>query len=92
MIGERRPDATDVVDLTIALRSSVHRAGPDWPSQPSRLRLGLDETLGADAPRYRTQVHQLVVAAEERVPAALSDAGSSGAPLGSIAAPRGAAI
>jgi hypothetical protein len=86
MIGERRHGTTDVVDLTSALRSSVHRAGPDWPAQPSRLRLCLDETLGADAPRYRTQVHQLVVAAEERVPAALSDAGSNGAPLGPIAA------
>jgi hypothetical protein len=42
-------------------------------SQPSRLRTALRAELGPDADRHRSQVHQLVVAAEERVPAAVVD-------------------
>lgn len=77
--GDDRPASR--VEMTAALRTAIQQVGPGWAAQPSRLRLGLHEVLGADAPAFRTQVHQLVVAAEERIPSRLANAPSEGAPL-----------
>ncbi len=55
-------------DLITALRLAVARADPSWVNQPSHLRRRLEEELGAGARGWRAQIHQLVVAAEERIP------------------------
>ena len=55
-------------DLVAALQAAIARADPSWVTQPSHLRRRLEEELGVDARPYRAQVHQLSVAAEERVP------------------------
>lgn len=62
-------------DLVECLRTAIARADGAWVTQPSRLRRRLDEELGGDARRYRAQVHQLVVAAEERIPTRLQRGG-----------------
>ncbi len=55
-----------------ALRSAMERAGGDWVAQPSRLRVRLEESLGPDARTERGRIHQLMVAADERVPIRLT--------------------
>lgn len=60
------------VDMAAVLRVSIQAAGPGWAAQPSRLRLSINESLGSNAPRYRSEVHQIIVAAEERVPSRLA--------------------
>ncbi|HEY4609637.1 MAG TPA: hypothetical protein VIH06_10550, partial [Ilumatobacteraceae bacterium] len=64
-------------DLVAALQVAIARADPSWISQPSHLRRRLEEELGPDAREHRAQVHQLVVAAEERVPIRLKRNGWS---------------
>lgn len=55
-------------DLVAPLQAAIARADPSWLTQPSHLRRRLEEELGVDARPFRAQVHQLIVAAEERVP------------------------
>jgi len=64
-------------DLVAALQVAVARADASWTSQPSHLRRRLEEELGADARQHRAQIHQLVVAAEERIPIRLQRNGWS---------------
>ncbi len=64
-------------DLVDPLKSAIQRADPSWVTQPSHLRRRLDEELGPDARLYRAQVHQLIVAAEERIPIRLRRNGGS---------------
>lgn len=64
-------------DLVDPLKAAIRRADPSWITQPSHLRRRLDEELGQDARAYRAQVHQLVVAAEERIPIRLRRDGGS---------------
>jgi hypothetical protein len=64
-------------DLVAPLKAAIQRADPSWVTQPSHLRRRLDEELGPDARSYRAQVHQLVVAAEERIPIRLRRNGDS---------------
>lgn len=85
MSGAGDDRAASQVDMTAALRTAIQQAGPGWAAQPSRLRLCLNEELGAGSPAFRAQVHQLVVAAEERVPSRLANAPSEGAPLQELA-------
>ena len=72
-------------DLSTTLRRAIELAGDRWRAQPSILRRGLNELLGADATRLRAQVHLLVVAADEKVPTRLAVAGGDPARLGEIA-------
>ena len=65
------------VDLTAALRAAIARAGPVGLNQPSHLRKRLEEELGSDARAQRARIHQLVVAAEERLPVRLTRGGWS---------------
>lgn len=65
------------VDLVEALKLAIERADPNWGNQPSHLRRRLDEVLGPEATPNRAQVHQLVVAAEERIPDRLRSGGWS---------------
>jgi hypothetical protein len=69
-------------EMALTLRRAVKHAGSGWASQPSRLRLSLEQVLGDEARAHRTQIHQLVVAAEERIPARLSAAGDDSSALG----------
>ncbi len=55
-------------DLVAALQAAILRADSNWVSQPSHLRRRLEEEFGADARQHRAQIHQLIVAAEERIP------------------------
>ena len=64
-------------DLVEPLRAAIERADPSWATQPSHLRRRLDEELGSDSRQHRAQVHQLVVAAEERIPVRLQRSGWS---------------
>jgi hypothetical protein len=64
-------------DLVGPLKAAIQRADPSWITQPSHLRRRLDEELGPDARVYRAQVHQLIVAAEERIPIRLQRDGGS---------------
>ena len=64
-------------DLVEPLRAAIERADPNWLTQPSHLRRRLDEELAPNSRQYRAQVHQLVVAAEERVPVRLQRTGWS---------------
>jgi len=64
-------------DLVGALRVAITRADPSWVNQTSHLRRRLEEELGTDARGHRTQIHQLIVAAEERVPLRLKRNGWS---------------
>ena len=66
--GRRREVPMTDRDLVAPLQAAIARADPAWVSQPSHIRRRLLEELGADARRHRAQVHQLVVAAEERIP------------------------
>jgi hypothetical protein len=59
------------------LRHALASADPMWVSQPSRLRRALVDELGSGGHRYRSEIHQLVVAADENVPARLRRAGWS---------------
>lgn len=71
MNADQQPSMVD------ALRLAVERSDPAWVSQPSHLRRRLDQVLGSSAKPQRTQVHQLVVAAEERIPVRLQRNGWS---------------
>ena len=64
-------------DLVDPLKAAIMRADANWVSQPSHLRRRLEEELGPDARRHRAQIHQLVVAAEERIPVRLKRNGWS---------------
>jgi hypothetical protein len=64
-------------DIVTALQAAVARADPSWINQPSHLRRRLEEELGTEARQHRAQIHQLVVAAEERVPIRLKRNGWS---------------
>lgn len=64
-------------DLADHLRRAVGGADPGWTAQPSRLRRALDDELGPDRHRYRSELHQLVVAADENIPIRLRHAGWS---------------
>ena len=64
-------------DMVAALQVAIARADASWISQPSHLRRRLEEELGPDAREHRAQIHQLVVAAEERVPIRLKRNGWS---------------
>jgi hypothetical protein len=64
-------------DLVDPLKAAIMRADATWVSQPSHLRRRLEEELGPDARRHRAQIHQLVVAAEERIPIRLKRNGWS---------------
>jgi hypothetical protein len=64
-------------DLVDSLKAAIDRSDPSWTTQPSRLRRRLEEELGANARKHRAQVHQLVVAAEERIPLRLKRNGWS---------------
>lgn len=65
------------VDLADHLRRAVAGADPSWIVQPSRLRRALTDELGTDGHRWRSQVHQLVVAADEHIPVRLRRTGWS---------------
>ena len=64
-------------DLVASLQTAIARADATWISQPSHLRRRLEEELGAGARAHRAQIHQLVVAAEERIPIRLKRNGWS---------------
>lgn len=64
-------------DFVAPLRAAIERADPNWMTQPSHLRRRLEEELGPDSRQHRAQVHQLVVAAEERIPVRLQRNGWS---------------
>lgn len=64
-------------DLVEPLQTAIIRADSSWLTQPSQLRRRLEEELGPDARAHRAQVHQLTVAAEERVPIRLKRNGWS---------------
>ena len=65
----------DDVDLAQALKEALAAAGPAWQHQPSILRRRLEHVLAHDAPRHRGRIHQLVVAADEKVPGRLVQKG-----------------
>jgi hypothetical protein len=65
------------VDLATRLRRAVASADPGWAVQPSRLRRALVDELGPDGHRFRSQLHQLVVAADENIPVRLRRTGWS---------------
>jgi len=65
----------DDLDLTQALRDALGAAGSNWQQQPSILRRRLEQVLAHDAPRHRGRIHQLVVAADEKVPGRLVQKG-----------------
>lgn len=64
-------------DLADRLRRAVAGAGSTWAAQPSRLRRALVDELGPDGHRYRSQLHLLVVAADENIPIRLRRTGWS---------------
>jgi hypothetical protein len=64
-------------DLVTSLQTAIQRADPTWVSQPSHLRRRLEEELGVDARSHRSQIHQIIVAAEERIPVRLKRNGWS---------------
>jgi hypothetical protein len=65
------------VSIVVALQNALRRADPTWVNQPSHLRRRLEEEFGADARQHRSRIHQLVVAAEERIPTRLQRSGWS---------------
>ena len=71
-------------DLVAALREAISRSGEGWQSQPSLLKRRLEQVLGSDAVPSRSQVHLLLVAAEEKVPSRLAGGPDSTA-LGEVA-------
>lgn len=59
------------VDISEALRTAIANTDPAWVDHPSHVRRRLVEALGAEARPRRAEIHQLVVAAEERIPVRL---------------------
>jgi len=62
-------------DLTQPLRAALAGLDSSWQYQPSILRRRLEEALAHDARPNRARIHQLVVAAEEKVPGRLAQQG-----------------
>jgi hypothetical protein len=57
--------------LVAALRAAIS-ASSGAAARPGQLRARIDEALGPDAPRFRREVHRLVAAAEDHLPANLT--------------------
>jgi len=73
------------IDLVGSLQRAIAQAGTEWTAQPSRLRRRLDEVLGSEARNHRSQVHLIIVAAEEKVPVRLRRTGWSDAERDDVA-------
>jgi hypothetical protein len=77
--------------LADVLRRVLSESDDGWTKQPGVLRSRLNAAVGADATALRPRIHQLVVAADEKIPARLRSAGADPASIDELSSVLAAA-